>query len=199
MVANTSLGPLQIQSLDLSSMNLAFMELQNRIDVLRGLRGRSLVHDRQRIDSPTVSDDAVDLQSLVTQEFRWRLPWVMHPGYPVLAPGTTYAEVASLWRMPIDFADLTSPEARIIVAGFGTNAGTGKGVAMTTSTGTVLAEVTWDGTDESIRVGTFTTIAAAQLIDQQVQLRAKGSVAAENLILRQVHVEFRGVIRVIAA
>ena len=70
---------------------------------------------------------------------------------------------------------------------------------MTTSTGTVLAEVTWDGTDESIRVGTFTTIAAAQLIDQQVQLRAKGSVAAENLILRQVHVEFRGVIRVIAA
>lgn len=191
MSNNLSLGPVQLHDNSIFSINAALMELQERIDQLKGLRGRSEVWDRVRIESPTVNTDAVDLGSLTDREALFHLTFLMAGtnGLVAYQPGTTYAEVSSQLRQQVNFAVPVSLQARLIVSGFGTQAGSGKGVAMTTSTGTVLCEVTWDGSDEGVEVGTFTSISLAA--DTLVQLRAKGSAADESLVLRHVAAEFR--------
>ena len=194
MSNNLSLGPVQTFSLDLASVNLALRELSERIDELKGLRGRSLIWDRTQVSSPTIDTDAVDLQSLLEQESRFRLDWISHPGIPVLAPGTSYVEISNLLRQNIDFSDLSSPQARVIVSGWGTGTGSGKGVALHDGTNT-LAEVTWDGVTETVRIGDFTDISLTS--DTACQLRVKGADANESLILHWVVVEFKVTIRVV--
>lgn len=197
MVANVSLGPVQVYSLDIASLNLALRELSERLDALKGLRGRSEIFDRTRVDSPSVATDAVDLQSLLTQESRARLDWVVPPGGLIATtPGTTYAEIHAAVRQQFDFADLTVTQARIMARGWGTESGNGKGVALHDGTN-ILTEVTWDGHTEALRVGSLTTIVLTA--DTQLQLRGRGSTATESLILTLVVVEFEITIRVVSA
>lgn len=196
MVNNLTKGPVQIFSLDLASINYALRDLSERDDEQSGLRGRALIHDRTRTDSPTADEDAVDLQSLLAQESRTRMDIITHPGMVVFAPGTTYAEISDAYRQPLDFADLTSTDARILVRGWGTESGSGKGVALHDGTN-VVAEVTWDGNTEALRTGSFTSVTFTT--DTTLQLHAKGSSATEDLILGLVVVELAITIRVISA
>lgn len=194
MVTNLNSGPIQVFDNTVPSINVAFAQILEAIDQQRGLRGRSFIYDRVRVDSPADDSDAVDLQSLITQEYRWRLSFLWWPtfGFP---GGTTYVELGSLHRQPVDFQELTEPEARMIVTGRGTEAGTGKGVAMMNSAGQVLTEVTWDGNAESIYVGAFTPI--AETTDQQVQIHIKGSSPTESIAMSAAIVEFKGSIQTV--
>jgi len=194
MVANVSLGPVQVFGLDIASLNYALRDLSERIDALKGLRGRSEIFDRTRVDSPTVETDAVDLQSLLTQEARTRMDLVSPPGTVALVPGTTYAELSTALRQQFDFTELTAVEARILVRGWGTEAGSGKGVALHDGTN-VLAEVLWNGDTETTRTGTFTAVTLTA--DTQLQLRCRGSSATESLILTSVVVEWKISIEVV--
>jgi len=199
MSNNLSLGPIQCFDNSVVSINLALQEVLERIDQLKGLRGRSEIWDRARVSTPSADTDAVDLQSLVTQEYRWRVSLLGPSGGALqvsLAPGTSYVEVSSQYRQSLDLSSLTSTQGRILVAGYGTGSGSGKGVAMTDSSGAVLAEVTWDGNSESIFTGTFTDI--SETTDQQVQLRAKGADANESLVLRYVVAEIKGTVQVVS-
>jgi len=56
-----SLGPVQVFGTDLFAINDAFRQLSERVDSLKGLRGRSEVFDRQRVDDPTEAQDAINL------------------------------------------------------------------------------------------------------------------------------------------
>lgn len=194
MVNNLTQGPIEVFDASVGSINLAFAQVVECLDQLKGLRGRALVYDRVRIDSPVVDEDAVDLQSLVTQEIRWRI--VFLPSSLIAFPaGTSYVELGTQYRQQVDLTDLTSPEARMLIAGFGTESGSTKGVAMTKDDGTVLAEVTWDGQSEALYSGNFTTI--TETTDQQVQIRTKGSSATEALVLRYAVCEFKGIIQTV--
>lgn len=80
--------------------------------------------------------------------------------------------------------------------GWGTESGSGKGVALHDGTN-VVAEVTWDGNTEALRTGSFTSVTFTT--DTTLQLHAKGSSATEDLILGLVVVELAITIRVISA
>ena len=190
MSNNLSMGPVQILSLDVASLNLAFAELQNRLDALKGLRGRAEVWDRVRVESPTQAADAVDLGSLEEREALFHLTLLASASGLIVTPGTTYAEVSTLLRQPINFSVPLGLTGRLIAGAWGTDTGAGeKGLALTDDTGTVLVEVEWAGADEQVRIGTFTSIAATE--DLTTRLYAKGATATETLILYQVAVEFR--------
>jgi hypothetical protein len=64
MSNNLSKGPIQIFDNSVASINLAFIELLNRLDDLFGLRGRVMISDRIRADDPTVDQDVVTLGTL---------------------------------------------------------------------------------------------------------------------------------------
>ena len=191
MSNNRSLGPVQIISNDVSSLNLAFTELLQRVDEIKGLRGRTELWDRTQVSSPSVNSDAVDLGSLTSRESLFHMTFLasLSTGVVVLAPGTTYIEPSLMWRQQVNFAAPTSLQGRMKVSGFGTESGSGKGVALTDDAGAVICEVTWDGTDEQTRIGDFTEVTIT--VDTLSQLRVKGSSATENVLLRHIAVEFR--------
>ena len=196
MVDNLTKGPVQVIGNDVASINYALRDVQERIDELSGLRGRAMIYDRARIDSPAVATDAVDLQSLLEQESRTRMSFIDHPGMVVFTPGTTYTEINVAYRQPFDFEDLTTPTARVLVRGWGTESGSGKGIALHDGTD-VLAQVLWNGNTEALRTGDFTAITLTT--DTTLQLHAKGSSATETLIVGFVIVEFSVTVRVVTS
>ena len=191
MSTNLSLGPIQCHDNSIFSINAALMELQERIDHLKGLRGRSEVWDRVRIESPTVNTDAVDLGSLTDREALFHLTFLMAGtnGLVAYQPGTTYTELSSQLRQQVNLSVPIGLQARLVVSGFGTQSGNGKGVAMADDSGNTLCEVTWNGSAEGVQVGTFTSITLAT--DVLTRLYVKGSAADESLVLRHVAAEFR--------
>lgn len=191
MSNNLSLGPVQTFSLDLGSINLALRELSERIDELKGLRGRALIWDRAQVSAPSADSDAVDLGSLTSRESLFHLSLFLGgpTGLVVYQPGTSYVEISALLRQQVNFAAPTSLQARMVVSGFGTGTGSGKGVALTDDAGAVICEVTWDGASESVRVGDFTDVTVTT--DTLSQMRAKGADANESLVIRHAAVEFR--------
>jgi hypothetical protein len=61
---NLAVGGIQIFSLDIASINLALLEIEKRLNELKGLSGRSQVFDRIRADDPQEASDAVTLGTL---------------------------------------------------------------------------------------------------------------------------------------
>ena len=62
-----SLGPVQVTGLSLVEINDAFRQLQDRMDGIHGLRGRTVIYDRAGVSDPTTDPDAVNLGSLTSQ------------------------------------------------------------------------------------------------------------------------------------
>lgn len=199
MVANRTLGPIQVHSLDVSSLNLAFAEIQNRLDAIKGLRGRSEVWDRVRADNPSVDSDAVTLGLIEEGDSVSHVSLHASTSSPLLAyqPGVAYVEVTSGLRQTINFAATISIEGRMQIYGFGTETGSGKGVALTQTDGTLICEVTWDSNGQAKRVGTYTAITLTT--DTSVQVRAKGSSATESLVLNNVAFDIRYSVNILGA
>ncbi len=61
MADNLSEGPVQVFSDDVMAINDALRQLCERMDHIKGLRGRVLAYDRVRGDDPTEQQDAVTL------------------------------------------------------------------------------------------------------------------------------------------
>lgn len=191
MSNNGNMGPVQVFSNDVASINLAFIELMNRSDEAKGLRGRAMVFDRVRISDPEVNDDAVNLGLLQAGTAFATIAFPVAATTPLLvsAPGAAYVEWSSSLRQRVNFASAQQLEARVIVSGWGTESGAGKSVAVTQSDGSIIASVSWDGKTEDLRLGDFTETTLDT--DQTVQLRFKGSSATESLILHSVVFDLR--------
>ena len=58
-----SLGPIQVVGNSPFEINDAFRQVSERLDELKGLRGRGMIFDRVRVDDPAVSSDAMTLGS----------------------------------------------------------------------------------------------------------------------------------------
>jgi hypothetical protein len=55
MAENLTLGPIQVHSLEIGSVNEAFRQLVERIDDLKGLRGPETVFDALRVVDSTAT------------------------------------------------------------------------------------------------------------------------------------------------
>lgn len=64
MAERQSLGLIEARELSLPAINDAFRMLSERVDGLKGLRGRVSIFDRVRVDPPTEAQDAVNLGAL---------------------------------------------------------------------------------------------------------------------------------------
>jgi len=197
MSNNLTAGPVQVYGATVAELNQAFMELQNRLDALKGLRGRAEIFDRVRHDNPTASDDGVALGILQAGTAFASIPLFLAPTAPLLVatPGTTYVELSATLRQQVNFASPQSLEGRVLVEAWGTESGSGKGVAVTTSAGAVIAQVTWTGSTPGLYVGTFGAI--SQSSDQAVQVRFKGATSTESLILHSIYLDLRYSITVV--
>jgi hypothetical protein len=189
MSNNLTEGVIQVGDVSVFSINAALMQVLERLDHLKGLRGRSETWDRHRVESPAAARDAVDLGSLENREALFHVTLLATTCGLVVTPGTTYAEISTLLRQPINFATPVGLEGRLIASAWGTEAGSGKGLALTDASGTVLVETTWSGTDEEVRVGTFTSIDVDT--DTVTRLYARASSATETLIITTAAVELR--------
>jgi hypothetical protein len=58
-----SLGSIMVADNSPFAINDAFRQLADRIDEIKGLRGRSLIFDRTKVSDPTELTDAVNLGS----------------------------------------------------------------------------------------------------------------------------------------
>jgi hypothetical protein len=203
MTTNRTGGVIQVLDNSTASINQALAQTLNRLDTALGLRGRAEVHDRLGAQDPTVVSDvltrgafdpAFDARlaaSLVAREtlFQVALLALGTNGVAVIAPGTTYVEFSTLLRNRVNFSTPTALFARLIVHGIGTQSGSGHGVALFTTAGVQIVEVTWDGTAETLAIGTDTAITLDT--DQTVVVRVKGSSATDSLILRYISLECR--------
>jgi len=59
MSERESLGPIQIRMLNVGDINAALRQLVERIDELKGLRGRTIIYDRVRVSEPVEQEDAI--------------------------------------------------------------------------------------------------------------------------------------------
>ena len=64
MSSNESKGPIQVFGNSAVEINDALRQIQEQLDAIQGLRGRSLVFDRVRASDPTVDQDVVTRASL---------------------------------------------------------------------------------------------------------------------------------------
>lgn len=197
MSRNLSLGGIQVFDNSIASINLALLQVQMRLDELKGLHGRSLIYDRVRADDPNESSDAVTLGSLQEGAAVVSYPFYLGASTPlgVFVPGTSYVERSSVLRQQVNFASPQGLEGRVVVEGWGTESGSNKGVAITTSGGTVIAQVLWNGNSEGLKLGSFTTI--TQTLDQAVQVRFKCSSVTESLIIHSIYFDLRYAVNVL--
>lgn len=191
MSRNQSMGPVQVLSNDPAAINLALMQVQERFDELKGLHGRAEVWDRVRVDDPTESQDALTLGRIQDAETVSNTTFLAAgaAGLVIGTPGTSYVEVSASLRQRINFTAQQPLEARVTIVGWGTQAGTGKGIAITRSDGTVICEVAWDGSSEGPQSGDYTAVTLET--DQTVQVRAKGSSASETLLVSRINLDMR--------
>ena len=190
MSNNLTQGAVQVFNNDVASINLALIQLQERSDQQKGLRGRAEVWDRNRVNNPTDTQDAVTLGDIDESETTSTICFYAAGATPFgTTPGTSYVEVDETLRQRINFNASQPLEARITVVGWGTDSGAGKAVAITRPNGDVIAEVTWDGTDEGLKSGDFTDVTFET--DQIVQVHAKGATAGESLIIARIILEMR--------
>jgi len=69
MARNLSQGPVQVVSADVVSINDALRQVAERMDVLKGLSGRSVIHDRVGVANPVLDEDAVNQRSVGRDAF----------------------------------------------------------------------------------------------------------------------------------
>lgn len=111
MADRLSLGPVQIHSLDVLQINDALRQLSERLDALKGLRGRAEVFDRLRVEDPAEVKDALNRTATGDE-----------------------VEVSQLTRDGIRYAGLLSDGALVVSgtqADYGLSGGTSQGSVIT--------------------------------------------------------------------
>ena len=194
MTDNLSRGPLMVSSNDPTEINIVLQEIQTRIDEMNGLRGRTLIYDRARVDNPTQSQDALTLGTVSSTESLFRVTYIAPPGGYVAAPASiSYVELSSALRQVIDFSKQSISYARLLVTGWATEAGTHT-LAITDATGAVIADLAWTGQTEDTFEGAWEPVTV--LVATETQLRAKGATTTDTFVLASVVMECRGKITV---
>ena len=94
MSRNLSMGPVQVFSADIASLNLAFAQVQERIDALKGLRGRSEIWDQARAEDPVERQDVITLGRLDDAETVTNVTFLAAGGAGLLEHGNVSGDRA---------------------------------------------------------------------------------------------------------
>lgn len=179
-------GPIQVFTNDVREINDALAQISNRLDHLKGLRGRTEVFDRIRANDPSADQDVITRGSVQT------IAQVVFWASPVEAffhiPGTSYVEYGTSLRRRYNFTGGQARSARLCIFGWGTESGT-KSLRVTTG-GKTLCTLSWSGATEDFRASEIVPIDITT--DDPLILLMAMSTPTESLALRWVMLELGG-------
>jgi hypothetical protein len=179
-------GPIQVFSNDVREINDALAQIGNRLDHLKGLRGRTTVYDRVRANDPSEDQDVLTRGSLQT------IAQVTFLSAPVdiyiRMPGTSFVEWSPSLRRKYNFTGGQAGTARLCMIGWGTESGV-KSIRVTNGT-TALCTLTWSGSTEELRFSDPVPISINT--DDSLQLLVAMSSSTESFATRWVMLELGG-------
>jgi hypothetical protein len=179
-------GIVQVFTNDPREINDALATITNRLDHLKGLRGRTEVWDRIRASDPTADQDVLTRGSLQTIA---QVVFLSSPfGLFIRMPGVSFVEPFTDLRRKYNFTGGQAGTARLCMFGWGTESGT-KSLRVTNGT-TILSTLTWSGTTETLRVSDSVPIDVST--DDSLRLTCALSTATESLVLGWVMLELGG-------
>jgi hypothetical protein len=180
-------GPIQVFTNDVREINDAFAQIGNRLDHLKGLRGRTELWDRVRADDPTADQDVLTKGSLATVA---QVVFFSNTMVLALRPGESVQEISAGLRRQFNFSGPRPTVARLLMHGWGTESGAKRLVVKNATTGVTLCTCPWTGTTEGYFTGEATTIDTA--IDTQLTLNIVASSPTESIALSWVMLELSG-------
>ena len=179
-------GPIQVFTNDVREINDALATITNRIDHLKGLRGRTEVWDRIRANDPSADQDVLTRGSL--QTIAQVVFLCSATDYLIRIPGTSLVEPFEEWRRKYNFTGGQAGTARLCMFGWGTETGT-KALRVTNGTN-VLCTLTWSGSGQSLRVSEAVPITITT--DDPLRLLCAASSNTEHLMFSWVMLELGG-------
>ena len=148
MSSHESEGPIQVFTNDPREINDALAHITNKLDHLKGLRGRTLLYDRVRAEDPTTRGDVLTSGSLATIA---QVVFVTQPAQLyVRKPGISLVEISAGLKRKYNFSGGTVTSARLIFYGWGTE--TGNKQLQVRNEDTILCTLNWTGTSENLLV-----------------------------------------------
>jgi hypothetical protein len=189
MADRASLGPIQVTGNDVWTLNDAFRQLTERIDAIKGLRGRTLIYDRIRSDDPQEDQDVLTRGSLSTVA---QVIFITPPNNILFRkPGVSFVEPRQELRRKYNFEGGQATTARLCAVAWGTHSGT-KSLRVTNGV-EPLATLSWSGTSEGLHVGTATALDLNDGdLDNSLRLQCAASHAEESIIFNWVMLELSG-------
>lgn len=167
-------------------INEALRAITERLDHLKGLRGRTQIWDRIRANDPAADQDVLTRGSLQTVA---QVVFIASPfGLLIRQPGASFVEPFVELRRTFYFTGQQAGTARISMFGWGTESGT-KSLRVTNGA-TILSTLTWSGTNETMRTSDFQVIDVDT--DDPLRLTCAMSSATESLILGWMILELGG-------
>ena len=146
MSNHESEGPIQVFGNSPQEINDALAQISNRLDHLKGLRGRTLLYDRVRAEDPRARGDVLTSGSLATIA---QVVFVTQPAQLyVRKPGISLVEISAGLKRKYNFSGGTVTSARIIFYGWGTE--TGNKRLQVRNEDTILCTLNWEGTGENL-------------------------------------------------
>jgi len=189
MADRATLGPVQVINNDIWALNDAFRQVTERIDAIKGLRGRTLIYDRIRSDDPVEDQDVLTRGSLsVVAQVVFMASTT---GVMFRQPGASFVEPMTELRCRYNFTGGQASTARLIMFGWGTETGS-KSLRVTNGTD-ILCTLTWTGTGETLRASEAEVLDLTDAaLDDELRLTCALSSATESLIFNRVILELGG-------
>lgn len=180
-------GIVQVWDNSVQAINDALATVTNRLDHLKGLRGRTLTYDRIRAEDPTSAQDVLTRGSL---SLMTQVVFVCPPCATVaIRPGVSLFEWNTGLRKKYNFSGGQITAARLIFNGWGTETGSKR--LLIGNGDTNLCEVTWSGSNESI-VTSDTNALDNFTSELPLRVHCALSSASESLILSWLVLELLG-------
>lgn len=179
-------GPIQVWGNSPQEINDALAQISNRLDHLKGLRGRTQIWDRIRANDPSADQDVLTRGSLQTVA---QVVFIASPfGLVFNKPGTSFAEPLPDLRRTFHFEGQQAGTARIAMFGWGTESGA-KSLRVTNGS-KILSTLNWTGTNETLRTSDFQVIDVDT--DDPLRVTCAMSSATESCILGWLILELGG-------
>lgn len=187
MADRSSEGPININDLNIFEINDAFRQIQDRLDHLKGLRGRTLTYDRIRSEDPRERSDVLTSGSLATVA---QVVFVTQPAqFYHRMPGVSLLEVSASLRRKYNFAGGTVTAARLIFFGWGTESGNKQ--LQVRNEDVPIATLNWTGTGETLLVSDTYPVTLTTDEDSLRLFCALSSIT-ESLVIGTAIVELSG-------
>ncbi len=188
MANNKSLGPIQVHANDIDSINDSLRRIQDRIDDIKGLHGRTQIWDRIRADDPEEDQDVLTKGSFGTVA---RIEFFTWPGGGRWTqPGLSFALITEASNQHFNFSSGQVSSGQLFFYGWGSSTGVKTIQAVSEDQNTLIASISWSGHSEDFRSGEINAFNLGE--DQYIKLVAATNDVGEKIVINSLVLELNG-------